>query len=408
MLKSLTMILISFFTLNALACVAGKGYLPENKMYIPVDAKNTSGITQAEFNEVIDKVLEVYTPIVRQKGGTLIFKRLWNDGTVNAYANREGSNYIVQMFGGLARHNTMTRDGFALVACHEVGHHIGGMPLYSAADSRWASTEGQSDYFAVTKCLRKIMAYDDNENIVRSMSIDKEVELKCSEQFSIGNDSAICKRISMGGFATSSLFSDLTGGRAPSFTTPDKSIVHRSYESHPDYQCRLDTYFQGANCTVDDRVDLSTTNANIGACNRAEGHTEGLRPLCWYKPQGINSPVRTIAKTPLVNGQSIYQTRDKYRAVPILIDITEFQNVVYMAVEISKPNGDFSNPNGSGADTGNNLRIEIHRGTKGNYKLIPANHLPSVGTYKIRTIALDKDKRPVSKFSNNLTLIYRP
>ena len=30
------------------------------------------------------------------------------------------------MFGGLAGHETITTDAFALVACHELGHHIGG------------------------------------------------------------------------------------------------------------------------------------------------------------------------------------------------------------------------------------------------------------------------------------------
>ena len=89
------------------ACIGGSGYLPKNSLRIPANQKALTGINQTEFNTVLDRVEEVYAPIVRQYGGNLTIRRDWNNAEVNAYANREGSNYIVMMFGGLARHQVI-------------------------------------------------------------------------------------------------------------------------------------------------------------------------------------------------------------------------------------------------------------------------------------------------------------
>ena len=132
-----------------LACTEdGKeGFLPENDLKISVNAKRFGGISEEQFNTVIDKVNDVYAPLVAQEGGTLKIVKNWTDATVNAYAQRQGTTYLVSMFGGLARHETITEDGMALVVCHEIGHHIGGAPKKTWG-SAWASNEGQSDYFA--------------------------------------------------------------------------------------------------------------------------------------------------------------------------------------------------------------------------------------------------------------------
>jgi len=74
------------------------------------------------------------------------------------------------MFGGLARHETMTPDGFATVVCHELGHHLGGVPKkFSWFGNSWASNEGQADYFGIMKCLRKMFEHEDNVKIVKEI-----------------------------------------------------------------------------------------------------------------------------------------------------------------------------------------------------------------------------------------------
>ena len=94
-----------------------EGIVPENDIKIPANIKSimNSNLDEAEFNAVIDKVTAIYAPIVSQMGGELNVVRNWDDGTVNAYASRRGGTWNVHMFGGLARHEAVTPDGFALL-----------------------------------------------------------------------------------------------------------------------------------------------------------------------------------------------------------------------------------------------------------------------------------------------------
>lgn len=111
-LIKLALISCSIVSLSANACdVEGKtGFMPDNNMYIGVDTLD-SQMTEETFNTVIDRIIEVYSPIVKTKGANLKVVKNWQDGTVNAYANQQGSTWSVHMFGGLARHPMVSNDG---------------------------------------------------------------------------------------------------------------------------------------------------------------------------------------------------------------------------------------------------------------------------------------------------------
>jgi hypothetical protein len=263
-----------------------EGIVPENNLRIPVSVKSINGITSEEFDKVIDEVSTVMSPIVASHGGKLTVVKLWDDETVNAYAEQEGDVWKVSMFGGLARHETITRDGMALVVCHEIGHHIGGAPLYSwkADKSGWASTEGQADYFATTKCLRQVWENDNNEEIVSRIDVPATVKELCGKHNVWNRDYALCVRGSMAGDSVAKLFAALEQHAPAKFDTPDPKVVKYTNENHPASQCRLDTYFQGALCEVDARVEFSKDSEVTGACHKTLGHKIGMRPLCWFKP----------------------------------------------------------------------------------------------------------------------------
>lgn len=411
------MLCIAYST-NIYACIGGKGFLPENDLYIGVNQTfGISGVTDSEFNNILDKVQEVYGQEIKSYGGTLQIKRKWDDGTVNAMAYREGSHFIIEMFGGLARHQSITKDAFALVACHEIGHHIGGAPHYSQAGNTWASTEGQSDYFATMKCLRKLFSIDNNEQIISEMKIDPLVESQCNDKHTVSNDQAICKRISMAGLASASMFAVMQNQSLPRFENPDPSTVTSSYESHPQYQCRLDTYFNGAICEISEDEEIGQNDPNEGTCNRLDQYDHGIRPLCWYKPAGGTTgpdpdpdPEPTpagVAKTPHINGQTSINSNNPSMMIPIQIDVSNIQGAAGFAFEVSKPNAQFSNPNGSAPDQQNGLFLEVYQGTGGVYNLLPSQRLPNWGIYQIRIIALDNNKKPVSKNSNSFILNLR-
>jgi hypothetical protein len=286
------------------------GFVPENNMKIPVNfykGVKQAGLSQEQFNAVIDKVEGIYAPIVSSFGAKLNVERNWTDGTVNAYASQSGKNYKVAMFGGLARHETITEDGFALVICHEIGHHIGGSPKKgeiqqtggggggwggsspTSVVASWASNEGQADYFANLKCLRRVFLNDDNAKIVKGLNAPASLVAACSKAFpgkSGKADQAMCVRGGMAGMSVSRLFMALRNSTTePKFETPDSKVVAKTDDNHPAYQCRLDTYFQGSLCDVDFNSDVSQKDEATGTCHKLNGHSTGVRPLCWHKPK---------------------------------------------------------------------------------------------------------------------------
>lgn len=265
-----------------------EGFLPENDMKIPIGSLEDKGISQAQFNAVIDQAEKLYGPEIAARGGKLIVKRLWENQTVNASAQRQGSNYVVNMYGGLARHETITQDGFALVVCHEIGHHIGGAPKYGGGD--WASNEGQSDYFANLKCLRRMFAAPGASLFTRPKGEDPGARPACERVFDSAEDRALCVRGAAAGMSVTSLFRALRRETViPRYDTPDPNAVASTQDGHPGTQCRLDTYFAGSVCGRGVDEALSESDPLAGTCTAQSGHSLGLRPRCWYKPAG--SPV---------------------------------------------------------------------------------------------------------------------
>ena len=271
--------LVPFLALNAPKQHVHE-FAPEHNLKLPV-SMNFSGTTEEEFNSALDKVELVYNPIFKDHNATFVVERSWTDETINAYAYQNDDRWIFSMFGGLARHKEVTKDSFTLVACHEVGHHLGGFPK-----SSWASNEGESDYYGTLKCLRRIWQDEDSIAVVAEMKIDEAAAVACEKQWSNANDAAVCKRSAMAGKSLARLLSQLGGDKTmPEFDTPDKTKTENTNDNHPAAQCRLDTYFAGSLCTVDFNQDVDEVDPTIGVCTFGE---IGGRPSCWFNP---NTPV---------------------------------------------------------------------------------------------------------------------
>ena len=272
-------------------------FLPKNNLRIPVGMEMAGGIDQATFNRVIDTISAVYAPIIKSKGGTLKVNRLWTDATVNASAERKGKTWVLNMYGGLARHSVTTEDGFALVFCHEMGHHLGGFPEIGSGDGNpdWAANEGQADYFATMKCFRRVFEKADNASVVAKLNVPEFVKTKCANTFKSQEEINLCERESMGGNTLALLLWTLSNGgssglapdasKKPAFDTPDTSHVSSTNDNHPAAQCRLDTYFNGSICGISYTEDFGKSDPSTGACAQEKGDQYGYRPLCWYKPK---------------------------------------------------------------------------------------------------------------------------
>jgi hypothetical protein len=278
----------------ALAGISFAGHasiLPPNDLHLQ-DGFLAGGLTEKQFNDTIDFVEAYYAPIVASFKGELKIDRKWDDTTVNAYANRSGSVWNVAMFGGLARRPEVTVDGFALVVCHELGHHIAGFPFYSRD---WAADEGQSDYFATQACGRNLWKTDFAVNATFAEKVNKIAKEKCDANWDSSDDRNLCYRISNAGFSLATLLGAL-GGQVPDFAKPDTTKVVKTNHNHPKAQCRLDTYLAGGLCTASfDDTKIPGVSPKL---SEIEKEKEALavscsqfdvelpfagRPACWFK-----------------------------------------------------------------------------------------------------------------------------
>lgn len=263
-----------------------EGFLPENTLNIPESKLKAvaTGISRANFDQVLDRIQNLYSAEFAGYGASLKIERNWSDGTVNAYAYRDENDesiWIISMFGGFARHKAITYDGFASVACHEIGHHVGGAPVYKGD---WASVEGQSDYYATVKCLKRLFEKDDNLKVISTMKLDSIVVNTCNTEHASKQDRALCIRVAMAGVSLAGVLQSLEGGVLPKVGTPTKSIVRKTIETHPRAQCRLDTYFQGSLCRQSPYSDVSSRDPAVGYCYDVTTFAKGRRPRCWFAP----------------------------------------------------------------------------------------------------------------------------
>lgn len=275
---------------------AAEAFLPPNNLHLQDNIAFTADITEQEFNDIVNKIVDRYKPLAQLHGATLKSNNLWKDPTVNASAQQSGNSWIINMYGGLARRPEVTKDGFALVVCHELGHHFGGFPLYEDGD--WAASEGQSDYFATQACARLVWEGDITENAKSRALIPAYAKERCDAQWRSENEQNLCYRAALGGQSLAVLLAALGREGTPKFETPDQREVSRTSTAHPAGQCRLDTYFSGALCGVafdpkvipgkdnpagQDGIEAET-EASKTSCMLALGHTLGTRPHCWFKP----------------------------------------------------------------------------------------------------------------------------
>jgi hypothetical protein len=277
---------------------AGASTLPPNNLHLQDRVNRIANITEAQFNEIIDPIIARWAPMAQAHGGQLKAVKNWNSSTVNASAMQPllfGNTWKVNMYGGLARRPEITKDAFALVVCHELGHHFGGFVLKG---NTWAANEGQADYFATQVCAREIWQSQRDVNAEYRDQVPAAAKEACDHAWSTAEEQDLCYRTTVAGQSLANLLAALGTQAEPLFETPDESQVSSTNHEHPAAQCRLDTYLAGATC--DKAFDLnkipgrkhaagqSSTAAEREAynysCATADGYTSAFRPRCWFKP----------------------------------------------------------------------------------------------------------------------------
>lgn len=277
--------------------LAGNAYsfMPKNNLHLTPSLQG--GVNEAQFNDILDQVEQAYQEVFTKHNARLEIIRKWDDETVNAQAMQWGDIWRITMFGGLARRTTV--DAFTMVACHEIGHHIGGSVL--SPQSYWASNEGQSDYFASLSCVRRLWKYQTekygrNESELANLNGGEKLRLQCDQVWTEIDDQQICYRSIVAAKNLSDLLSK--GESNPQLDTPAQNKAIKTNHQHPKAQCRLDTYIAASLCPIswdEDIIPGKFTNdpqglagliaAKSHACHSFD-HKIGARPSCWFKEPG--------------------------------------------------------------------------------------------------------------------------
>lgn len=226
-------------------------------------------ISERNFNSIVNALKREFTNDFRSHGQQFLIEHNWQNNEENAFASQNGNQALIHMLGGYAR--AMNEDAFLMVGCHEIGHHLAGAPHYSGSNM---STEGQSDYFATSQCMRRMLRHQDNKTFIQRHGAHYSVRFDCNRAWGVDTaDSYLCMRSIM---AAMNLRLRKFPNQREMLNSKDYSVVGSTYERHPAPQCRFDTHRAGALCPMSE----GSGRANCLAGRVREN--SGARPRCWY------------------------------------------------------------------------------------------------------------------------------
>lgn len=201
-----------------------------------------AGSTSVHFMETRKHFNDLYGEEIRQTFGRSL--QIQQDDENPLYfggASLEKDRYVISVGRDILSLPSMTKDAQAYLLCHEIGHLLGGEPR----KSEWASSEGQSDYFAAFSCLRKVFPHTQTVQ-KRPHPVLKEA---CQKRFSKSASQQECERIGTAGEALIEaiyVFMDVPQMIKPDFSTPAAPNTIGKKINYPTLQCRLDTVLAGA------------------------------------------------------------------------------------------------------------------------------------------------------------------
>lgn len=281
------------FYLMLLAVISlSKGHALTFPQNIQADPKNLlpGREVPAQYHQVAMEVKKLFHEDIARQGATLHVRYKMDNTNVNAYASRENNKWFITFYGGMIRHRSFDKDVFATIVCHELGHHLGKAP-YKFPDNdekKWVSAEGQSDYFATNICLKRLYENKNNESFLQGKDISTIMRKGCRKNFQNQHHYYLCLRNSILARKTGVFTYRISGGRRgnrnkfPRMDEPNDTIVTRTKIDHPDPQCRMDTYFQGALC-----VEYFNDQTSGPNCENMWSQFSGARPRCWFAPKEL-------------------------------------------------------------------------------------------------------------------------
>lgn len=207
---------------------------------------------------------------------------------IAASADRSGNEWSISILAASRTHPDMTIDSFIILLCHELGHHFAGAPFKqdSEGNKRWASTEGQADYYATSVCAKRIFTLLPAP-FLDSFSYPKDIKMKCQENTNGRKEAQICARAII---ASQALIRGLSN-RPHIWNSTDPSVASQTVGitpqpqtgqyQYPSDQCRMETLVKGALCQ---QLEHPSNQELLGTLGSKAFCQNGpfKRPACWY------------------------------------------------------------------------------------------------------------------------------
>ncbi len=287
---------LTLIALEALSITpkANASFFPPNDLHLK-KFPSTKAVDQKHAEKILDDILSYFKDAAKQQSAKFKGRILWDDSTVNAVAYENGKKWNVDVYGGLVKYPLLTEDAIATVICHEVGHHIAG--YFFKTNFKWASSEGESDYFATQKCAKAIFEKHKYESKPLAANVETKILERCNTLGTTSQET--CVRLHRASIVLANILAEL-GSRKnmPQMDTPSTHKVSRTNTNHPEAQCRLDTLLAGIYCknapypsSIPGRTKLGGRNTKEAelesakmSCAEYLNDVNGIRPNCWFKP----------------------------------------------------------------------------------------------------------------------------
>lgn len=152
-------------------------------------------------------------------------------------ASLESGVFSISAGRDLMQNKGMTEGAVLFLLCHEVGHLVGGIPKKET--NTWASTEGQSDYYAASTCLKRLYLKRFSHS---HPYVTNEIRVLCHGDEICGKTMAAGKEFMDALYA----YIDVPEMPRPELKKTERPLLKWEKLNYPTLQCRLDTIKNGA------------------------------------------------------------------------------------------------------------------------------------------------------------------
>lgn len=243
----------------------------------------------APVDLAFEKIIIVYQADLQARGKRVVLVRSEGDFPSTASIDPYQNPVKILINSKRAAHESSFNEADWLqILCHEIGHLLGGAPYIFINPGDWGeiSAEGQADYFAAAKCMKRVWANEmENRKALKGMDSANVASARAQ-----GCRDDQCVRIAV---ATFEFFRKLDPEQNLSLDrrSPDRATSTHVHPWALPTHCRVDTSLAGAVCPINPSIPFSALNQRDGSCvNDSLNSLErlGARPGCWFAPENVD------------------------------------------------------------------------------------------------------------------------